>query len=147
MLAEQAKKDLATAVGAARQQEHAWQEQQVSAQIQAHMSDVQTKHNAELTMLREKHARQQSTAQSGRTAQLTTMEAELQQLQQRLEQVPYACLLQLMNNTNCFVARHRMPVAPTVTLLLLHLVKVVVTCLRLHGSRPWLHQAETGVAS
>ena len=98
-LAEQAQKDLATAVAAAQQQEHAWQEQQVSAQVRGHMSDVQIKHNAELTMLKEQHARQQNTAQAGHTQQLTAMEAALERLRQRLEQVLYAYLLHPMDGT------------------------------------------------
>ena len=86
-LVEQHKQQLAQAVAAAQQQELAMHSQQVNAEVQARVTQIQVQHEAELQALRERHAQQQSAAQAVYAAQIAAVEAEAEQHRQRLEQV------------------------------------------------------------
>ena len=107
IMAEQSKQQLSQAVAAARQQECVLHSQHVSAELQAHVTQIQdqhqtllgqpvrtqiqAQHEAQLKALSEHHAEQQSTVQATHAAQLAAIEAEAERRRQSLEQVNMLC--------------------------------------------------------
>lgn len=86
-LAQQAQVDLSQAVAAVKEQEHAVQEQQVAARVAAHLEGADARHSAELHELRTEQAALMGTAKADHEAQLSAVEADLEQHKAALHQV------------------------------------------------------------
>lgn len=87
VLAQQAQVDLSKAVAAVKEQEHTMQEQQVAARVAAHLAGADARHSTELHELRTEYATLMGTTKADHEAQLSAIEADLEQHKAALHQV------------------------------------------------------------